>query len=113
MESTSPITAIMFKDNVKQVLWHPSLPTNLVITTVQKDPTIYICHAVDQAPAIADVPIRPATKGTGRFKGTFIQTDMGRNCLFMLTSPEAFEVGFIEPNDGTARFNSVGYEEIF
>jgi WD40 repeat protein len=105
--SPIPQTVLNFREHVKQILWHPTLPNVLLVLTSQKDPTVYIWYDQGAAPAIGIIPLSPSSKGSGRFEGCWLPNEISRRHVFMLASPEAFDVGFLD-----ARRDGIFFESL-
>jgi hypothetical protein len=105
--STIPHAVLNFRENVKQILWHPLLANVLVVVTNQKDPTIYVWHDWTLAPAIGSIPAAAAAKGTYKFEGSWLPNQVADRCLFMMSSSDAFDIGFVEGKDGDVFFESI------
>jgi hypothetical protein len=105
----SPIPQIVlnFREHVKQILWHPALPNVLLVLTNQKEPIVYIWHDHGTAPAIGIIPLSANSKISGRFEGSWLPNHIDGRHLFMLTSPEAFDVGFLNGRNDGIFFESV------
>lgn len=105
--SSIPQTVINFREQVKQILWHPTLPDVLLVITNQKDPTFYIWHDQSTAPAIGIIPLPAGGKGSARPEGIWLPNEVDGRNLFMLSSPEAFDVGFLHGRGDGVFFESI------
>ena len=105
--STAPYAVLNFRENVKQILWHPFLANVLVVVTNQKEPTIYVWHDCTHAPAIGSIPAAAAAKGACKFEGSWLPNQVADRYLFMMSSSDAFDIGFIEGKDGDVFFESI------
>jgi hypothetical protein len=105
--STIPHAVLNFRENVKQILWHPFLANLLVVVTNQKDPTIYVWHDWTQAPAIGSIPAAAAARGVYKFEGSWLPSQVADQCLFMMNSSNTFDIGFVECKDGDVFFESI------
>ena len=105
--SIIPHAVLNFRENVKQILWHPFLANVLVVVTNQKDPTIYVWHDWTLAPAIGSIPAAAAAKGTYKFEGSWLPNQVADRYLFMMSSSDAFDIGFVEGKDGDVFFESI------
>jgi hypothetical protein len=105
--STIPHAVLNFRENIKQILWHPLLENVLVVVTNQRDPTIYVWHDWIHAPAIGSVPAAAAAKGAYKFEGSWLPSQVADQCLFMMSSSDAFDIGFVEGKDGDVFFESI------
>ena len=101
--SPSHHLVINFRENVKQVLWHPESSHVLLIITSQKDPIIYAWHDFNKPPAIGYAPL----KSSGKFEGSWLPNKLDGRHLFMMSSPEAFEIGFLEHKEDVVLFDSI------
>ena len=101
--SPLPHAVISLRESIRQLLWHPSLPHVLLIITSHKDPIIYAWHDPTKAPAVGYASL----KSHGKFEGSWLPNRFAERHLFMLSSPEAFEVGFLEHNEGQVLFDSI------
>jgi hypothetical protein len=105
--SSIPQTVINFREPVKQILWHPTLPNVLLVITNQKEPTVYVWRDQSTAPAIGIVPLPVGGKGSARFEGNWLPNAVSGRNLFMLSSPEAFDIGFLQGRSDGVFFESV------
>ena len=107
VSSQVPLTVLNFREHVKQILWHPSLPNVMLILTSQKEPTVYIWHNQGIAPAIGIVPLSASHRGTGRFMGSWLPNETSGRHLFMMSSPDVFDIGSLEGKSDGVFFESV------
>jgi hypothetical protein len=105
--STIPHAVLNFRENVKQILWHPFLANVLVVVTNQKEPTIYVWHDWTRAPTIGSIPAAAAARGAYKFEGSWLPNQVADQCLFMMSSSDSFDVGFVECKDGDVFFESI------
>jgi hypothetical protein len=102
-----PQTVISFREQIRQTLWHPKLPNVLLVITNQKEPTIYVWHGPSTAPAIGVIPLPSGGKGLARFEGIWLPNEVDGRHLFMLSSQEAFNIGFLHGSGDGVFFESV------
>ena len=105
--STELQTVLTFRENVRQILWHPSLANVLVVITSQKDPIVYLWHDLTQAPSIGFIPTAAASQGARRFEGTWLPNEVSGRFLFLMSSLEAFDVGFLDAKADEVFFDSI------
>ena len=105
--STELQTVLTFRENVWQLLWHPSLANVLVVITNQKEPTVYLWHDSTQAPSIGLIPTAAARRGASRLDGTWLPNEVSGRFLFLMSSLEAFDVGFMDAMANKVFFDSV------
>ena|SRR2546423_1814328 len=96
ISSTSPSTVLNFREHIKQILWHPSITSLLLILTVQKDPTFYIWHDKSTAPSIGVIDLSTSGKGAGKFEGFWLPIRIRGQQIFMMSTPDAFDLGFLK-----------------
>ena len=104
---TEPIAVLTFHENVRHLLWHPTEPATLVVITARKESVFYAWTNLAKPPVVGMVPLPTSLKTTGRYEGAWLPNDVGGRNLFMLSSPEAFDVGFVEEREGALLFDSV------
>ena len=104
---TEPIAVLTFHENVRHLLWHPTEPATLVVITARKESVFYAWTNLAKPPVVGMVHLPTSLKTTGRYEGAWLPNDVGGRNLFMLSSPEAFDVGFVEEREGALLFDSV------
>ena len=104
---TEPTAVLTFNENVRQLLWHPTEPATLVVITARKESVLYAWQSPSKPPVVGMVPLPTSLKATGRYEGTWLPNEVGGRKLFILSSPEAFDVGFVEEREGALLFDSV------
>jgi hypothetical protein len=107
ISSKVPQTVLNFREHVRQILWHPSLPHVLLILTSQKEPTVYVWHDQGIAPAIGVIPLSTSGNRATRFEGSWLPNEIAGRHLFMMSSPEAFDIGSLDGRGDRVFFESV------
>lgn len=112
ISSTVPQTVLNFREHVRQMLWHPSLPHVLLVLTNQREPLVYIWHDNGRAPAIGIIPLSASSKGAARLEGSWLPNKISGEHLFMMSSPEAFDIGSLDYRSDRVFFYSVLQEDV-
>ena len=75
--------------------------------TAQNEPTVYIWYDRARVPAVGRIPLAMSSNTTNKYDGAWLLKDIGGRYLFMLTAPDAFEIGFLEGTGEGVLFESV------
>jgi hypothetical protein len=110
--SSEPLAVINFRDRIRQLLWHPIIPENLLILTNQRQPSLYQWHAAKQQ--ILFVPgywpqsdLEPEEYGC-----EWLQDDSERTSLLLMSSSHRYDVGVIDIDQDDVIFQSVLRESL-
>ncbi|RVX72756.1 hypothetical protein B0A52_04155 [Exophiala mesophila] len=112
-----PYVVLLFKNPIKTILWHPELPTVLIILTTQHAATLYAWHQADLPPISGTVFPDVQDSGSGSNKSSLApkhtaawlpsaSCDSGRVPL-LFSSQGTFDIGLLRYSDGTLAFESL------
>ena len=85
---------VLFRAEIKQMLWHPTSPGTLVVITQCRDPVVYVCLS-GSPPEAVSIPSLQGVR-SARWEATWIKCQQTQSQLFMLSSAKAFDVGIFE-----------------
>jgi hypothetical protein len=66
---------------VRQLSWHPSNPSILLIQTAQDEPVLYFWNVEDNAPSVLQVPFQ---RSSGRLDARWLRTAPGRKLAVLV-----------------------------
>lgn len=110
-EHPDPHSVIIFREPVRQLLWHPRHAHVLVMTTVNKAPRVFAWYLETKPPAVCDV-LLPNT-ASSKFEVAWLGVDSEGRRALVVTSARAFNVGYLSEDSGKVRFQSLLRDDVF
>jgi len=101
---SDPHTVIVFRENIKQILWHPTLPNVLLVITNQKRPMVYMWYQEMLPPAAGEIPV--SNTQSNKWEVQWVNESEERR-TFMLASTKSFDIGSLRFLDGQFVFDSI------
>jgi hypothetical protein len=99
-----PHTIMIFSDHVKSLLWHPTLPNVLVVTTSSKDAMVYCWHNEGRPPKRCAILMTDA--GSNKYEARWGEPAVNGRHPFVMTSNKAINYGLLKHEDGQVIFDS-------
>jgi hypothetical protein len=86
---------------VKQLLWHPTMTSLLLIQCSHEEPTVYFYDTVNSIPYPLDIPLQ---KTTGRLEARWLSTAADKKPALLLGDAHTFVVVWPKGKDQILRF---------
>ncbi|KPI44081.1 uncharacterized protein AB675_6508 [Cyphellophora attinorum] len=100
-----PHTIVTFTDHVKFLLWHPTEPNVLVVTTSSKDPMVYCWHTESRPPKRCAIPMTDT--GSNKYEAKWVEPAVDGRHPFVMTSNKAIGYGLLRHENGQVIFDSL------
>lgn len=110
-EHPDPHSVIVFREPVRQLLWHPQRANVLVITTLNKAPRVFAWYLETKPPAACDVPL--PNSESSRFEVAWLGSESEGRHTFVMTSARGFNVGHLSEQTGKVQFQSLLRDNTF
>lgn len=102
---------LSFRSEIKQILWHPTIPNILGLMTNDRQPTIYMLYNFEYEPAKVELPFENITPSS-RWEICWVKNAATARCPLLVSSNSQFSVGFLSLSKDLVVFEPLLCQEL-